>query len=52
MSEASDYTMTCACGTERCRKTVTGNDWKIPDLQKRYAGYFSDYIQRKIDANA
>ena len=32
------------------RKHVTGNDWKRPDLQQRYAGWFSSYLARKIAA--
>jgi SET domain-containing protein len=49
MSESSDFRMRCACGASSCRGVVTGEDWKIPELQKKYAGYFSDYLQRKID---
>lgn len=39
----------CACGTPSCRRRVTGNDWQRPELQIRYAGYFSPYLQRRID---
>jgi len=31
-----------------CRGKVTFNDWKIPEIQKRYDGYFSWYLQEKI----
>ena len=44
-----DEDFTCSCGSAICRHTVTGDDWQLPDLQRRYAGYFSPYIQRKID---
>ncbi len=53
-----DYAMTdctpydefeCRCGTAACRGTVRGDDWKLPDLWARYAGYFSPYLQRRID---
>ncbi len=53
-----DYAMTdgepydefaCACGSARCRGKVTGNDWKLPELWQRYLGYFSPYLQRRID---
>jgi uncharacterized protein len=53
-----DYAMTdgepydefeCACGTPQCRNRVTGNDWRLPELWDRYAGYFSPYLQRRID---
>ncbi len=51
MSEGNpDFHMQCACGQPNCRGAVTGNDWKIPDLQARYAGYFMPYLQRRIDA--
>lgn len=38
----------CLCGSAICRHTVTGNDWKLPELQKRYAGYFSPFLQHRI----
>src|ERR1700687_3021021 len=38
----------CACGARRCRRTLTGQDWKKRALQKRYRGYFSTYLQDKI----
>jgi SET domain-containing protein len=38
----------CLCGSPNCRELVTGNDWMLPDLQKRYAGYFSPYLERRI----
>ncbi len=49
MTDMDDYDeFTCACGTERCRGVVTGVDWKLPELRDRYAGYFSEYIARRI----
>ena len=47
MSESSDYSMKCACGSPVCRKVITGEDWKLPALQRKYAGYFSDYLRQK-----
>lgn len=44
------YYLHCECGQPQCRHEVTGNDWQRPDLQERYKGYFSPYIQRRIDA--
>jgi SET domain-containing protein len=38
----------CSCGARRCRGTLTGRDWKIARLQRRYRGYFSAYIEEKI----
>ena len=36
--------MECLCGTSSCRKTITGSDWKILELQSKYDGYFSRYV--------
>ncbi len=50
MSDGSDYDeFDCQCGEAACRKRVTGSDWRLPQLQQRYRGYFSPYIQRRID---
>jgi hypothetical protein len=45
-----DYegSMDCACGRPACRKVVDGRDWTNPDLQDRYRGYFSWYLQHKM----
>ena len=40
----------CGCGSKNCRGQVGGDDWKKPVLQKRYAGFFSPHVQRRIDA--
>ncbi|MCG8493655.1 MAG: SET domain-containing protein-lysine N-methyltransferase [Sneathiellales bacterium] len=44
-----DWEMTCQCGARECRGIITGYDWKIPALQQKYKGYFSTYLQEKID---
>lgn len=50
MSDGSTYDeFDCLCGQPDCRKHITGNDWKLPALQTRYAGYFAPYLQRRID---
>ena len=48
MTDNDDYSVECNCGAPDCRKTLTGKDWQRPDLQKRYAGYFSAYLARKM----
>jgi SET domain-containing protein len=48
MTDDDDYSVECNCGAPDCRRILTGKDWQRPDLQKRYAGYFSAYIARKI----
>lgn len=48
MTDCDDSEMDCKCGASNCRKTVTGRDWMLKDLQARYRGYFSWYLERKI----
>jgi hypothetical protein len=43
--------MDCACGAAECREVITGDDWHRRDLQQRYAGFFSRYIQDRIAAD-
>lgn len=43
-----DYKFTCHCGSKQCRRTITGTDWKIKTLQKKYYKYFSPYLKNKI----
>ena len=43
-----DFRMECFCGAQRCRRYITGDDWKIYELQQRYEGYFQPYLERKI----
>ena len=46
-----DERMNCACGVAGCRGTITGDDWRRPDLQRRYDGYFSRYLADRIEAS-
>jgi SET domain-containing protein len=48
MEENAPAVTRCRCGARRCRGTLTGQDWKIASLRKRYRGYFSAYIEQKI----
>lgn len=38
----------CNCGAPACRKQISGDDWRRPELQARYAGAFSSYLQQLI----
>jgi hypothetical protein len=49
-TDDGDYEMECRCGSPRCRRLITGKDWMKPELQARYRGWFSWFLQRKIDA--
>jgi hypothetical protein len=49
MSDTNDYDeFVCECGLPSCRQLITGGDWKLPELQERYRGWFSSYIERRI----
>ena len=43
------YEMECRCNSTNCRKTITGKDWRKKELQNRYRGFMSWYLQEKID---
>lgn len=42
------YEMECNCGAASCRKTISGQDWRREELQKKYSGYISSYLVEKI----
>ncbi|HUV22117.1 MAG TPA: SET domain-containing protein [Gammaproteobacteria bacterium] len=48
MERSDDYLLDCRCGSPLCRGKVSGEDWKIPELQRRYGDYFSIYIRNKF----
>ena len=50
MTDGSPYDeFPCSCGAAACRGRVAGDDWQLPELQARYRGHFSPYLQRRID---
>ena len=50
MTDDEPYEMRCNCGATKCRGVVTGLDWMNEEVQRKYGGYFSLFIQRRIDA--
>jgi SET domain-containing protein len=48
-TDDDDYSVKCNCRSSNCREKLTGKDWQRPELQKRYAGYFSTYLAKKIE---
>jgi SET domain-containing protein len=44
------YLLRCHCASYRCRQMVEGTDWRIPQLQQRYAGRWAPIVQELIDA--
>lgn len=44
-----DYSFECTCGSNNCRRIITGFDWKIKELQDKYYEYFAQYLKDKIN---
>jgi uncharacterized protein len=51
-TDDDSYSVECKCGSSRCRKIISGKDWQKPELQRKYAGYFSWYLEHKITSQA
>jgi hypothetical protein len=50
MTDGSPYDeFECECGAPDCRGRVSGDDWRNPALWEKYAGFFSPYLQRRIE---
>lgn len=39
----------CACGSDGCRRKITGRDWRNKELQKRYKGHFTPLLNKRIN---
>jgi len=40
----------CRCGAACCRGLITGRDWRMAELQRRYAGRFTPLLNKRIAA--
>lgn len=49
-SQGTPYALDCLCKSADCRKEITDEDWKNPELQEKYKGYFQQYLEEKINA--
>jgi len=45
-----DFALACSCGSTRCRRTVTGDDWRRPELQARYGDHWVPALLSRIRA--
>jgi len=45
---AADFAMACACGSPLCRHTVTGADWRRPELLERYGDHWIPMLLDRI----
>jgi uncharacterized protein len=37
----------CHCGSPRCRATVSGRDYELPELQERYGSHFHPELLKR-----
>jgi hypothetical protein len=44
------FTMPCDCGADPCRRIVTGRDWSLPELQRRYGPHWVPGLLDRIRA--
>jgi SET domain-containing protein len=49
MTDDDNFKMDCNCRATGCRGIITGKDWTKKGLQEKYRGYFSAYLQAKIE---
>jgi hypothetical protein len=42
------YEMECRCNAKNCRKRISGQDWRKKELQEKYRGFMSWYLEQKI----
>lgn len=40
----------CNCNSNNCRKTISGNNWQIKEIQEKYIKFFSPYLLTKINS--
>lgn len=43
-----DFSINCTCRSERCRKVVTGNDWKDPEFVSRNRDHMHPRLRRLL----
>lgn len=49
---SEDCSMRCNCGSAPCRGMIRGEDWRLPELQERYAGRFTPFLNARIKRTA
>ena len=42
------FSMGCSCGSPLCRDTMTGNDWRLPELRQRYGDHWVPALITRI----
>lgn len=48
IASVPNFKMNCVCNAKKCRKLITGADWKKPSLASKYYEEWPSFIQKKI----
>lgn len=48
LTDDAAYVLACRCGTSACRGSVTGTDWRHPDLVHRYGDHWSPALLDRV----
>jgi|Napbiome12C3dose_1001474.scaffolds.fasta_scaffold00006_83 SET domain-containing protein len=51
MHRDDEYVLICNCKSRNCRNKITGKDWQIKELQKKYGNYFASYLKKRFIKN-
>ncbi len=46
----SAFCMACRCGSELCRGMITGDDWRRPELRRRYESRWVPALLKRLPA--
>lgn len=49
MTETLNQKFDCTCGSHQCRGRIRETDYLLPELQKRYDGYFNPWLTKKME---
>lgn len=47
-SDDGAFTMECACGAPSCRKVITGQDWRLAEVQKRLLPHYQPFLRERV----
>lgn len=48
-TDTEEMDFLCSCGTKACRKIINGKAWMNKEFQEKNKGYFSWYLEEKIE---
>jgi hypothetical protein len=49
-SGSTNFRVESGCGSRLCRRAIAGDDWRLPELQARYADHWVPVLLRRIRA--